>query len=132
VDPSRLTDATAANGDGAQLTLALRGVSKALQQQATVLQFAVENPPPTLAVGQPVTVLAKSGAPVTGIVMPRDAVVRGGNGEAVVWRHTDPERFEARPVRTEPFDAARVVVRAGLTEGERIVIRGAELINQIR
>jgi hypothetical protein len=35
-------------------------------------------------------------------------------------------------VRTEPFDAARVVIRAGLGEGERIVVRGAELINQVR
>ena len=76
--------------------------------------------------------VAKSGAPVTGLVLPRDAVVRGGSGEAVVWRHAEPERFEARPVRTEPFDAARLVVSAGLGEGERVVTRGAELINQIR
>jgi hypothetical protein len=59
-------------------------------------------------------------------------VVRGGSGEAVVWRHTDPERFEARPVRTEPFDATRLVIRAGIDAGERIVIRGAETINQVR
>jgi hypothetical protein len=50
----------------------------------------------------------------------------------VVWRHTDPERFEARPVRTEPFDATRLVIRGGVAEGERIVVRGSELINQIR
>ena len=71
-------------------------------------------------------------APVKAIVLPRDAVVRGGGGESLVWRHADAERFEARPVRTEPFDAARVVVRAGIGEGERIVVRGAELINQVR
>lgn len=132
VDPARLTDATAAHGDGPPLKLVFRGVSKALQQQATILQFAIENPPPSLAVGQAVTVIAKTGAPVTGIVMPRDAVVRSGNGEVVVWRHSEPERFEARPVRTEPFDATRLVIRAGVGEDERIVVRGAELINQIR
>ena len=43
-----------------------------------------------------------------------------------------PSASRRRPVRTEPFDATRVVVRAGLAEGERIVTRGAELINQIR
>jgi hypothetical protein len=59
-------------------------------------------------------------------------VVRGGNGEAQVWRHTDPERFDSRPVRTEPFDAMRMIVRAGVAQGERIVVRGAELINQVR
>jgi len=35
-------------------------------------------------------------------------------------------------VRTEPFDATRVLIAAGIGEGERIVVRGAELINQIR
>ncbi len=40
---------------------------------------------------------ARNGASVSGIILPRDAVVRGGNGEALVWRHTDPERFEPSP-----------------------------------
>jgi RND family efflux transporter MFP subunit len=131
-DPSKVSGASAVAADGTPLKLRFQGFSKALQQQATVVQFAIENPPLNLAVGQPVTVTAQNGAAVTGIIMPRDAVVRGGNGEAVVWRHTDAERFEARPVRTEPFDATRLVIRAGVNEGERIVIRGAETINQIR
>jgi RND family efflux transporter MFP subunit len=132
IDPAKVTGASATAVDGTPLKLAFQGFSKTLQQQATVVQFAVENPPGNLSVGAPVTVFAQNGASVRDIIMPRDAVVRGANGEAVVWRHTDPERFEARPVRTEPFDATRLVVRAGVAEGERIVIRGSELINQIR
>lgn len=132
IDPAKVTGASATAVDGTPLKLTFQGFSKALQQQATVVQFAVENPPGNLSVGSPVTVLAQNGASVRDIIMPRDAVVRGANGEAVVWRHTDPERFEARPVRTEPFDATRLVIRAGVAEGERIVIRGSELINQIR
>jgi RND family efflux transporter MFP subunit len=132
VDPSKVTGAGAVAVDGTPLKLTFQGFSKAMQQQATVVQFAVENPPAHLSVGQPVTVVARNGASMTGIIMPRDAVVRGANGEAVVWRHTDPERFEARPVRTEPFDATRLVIRGGVAEGERIVVRGSELINQIR
>jgi membrane fusion protein, heavy metal efflux system len=132
VDPERVTGASAAAANGAQLKLVFEGFSRALQQQATVVHFAIEEPPPGLRVGQPVTVTAQNGSAVKGIILPRTAVVRGGNGEALVWRHTDPERFEARPVRTEPFDATRVVVRAGLADGERIVTRGAELINQVR
>jgi cobalt-zinc-cadmium efflux system membrane fusion protein len=131
-DPARLTGGSAIAADGTPLTLKFQGFSKALQQQATIVQFAVENPPANLAVGQPVTVIAQNGAAMTGIIMPRDAVVRSGNGEQIVWRHTDPERFEARPVRTEPFDAARVMIQAGIGEGERVATRGAELINQIR
>jgi RND family efflux transporter MFP subunit len=132
IDPAKVTGASATAVDGTPLKLTFQGFSKALQQQATVVQFAIENPPGNLSVGAPVTVFAQNGASVRDIIMPRDAVVRGTNGEAVVWRHTDPERFEARPVRTEPFDATRLVIRAGLSEGERIVVRGSELINQIR
>src|SRR2546430_9335273 len=55
------------------------------QHQASIVHFAISEPPPDLSVGQPVTVVAKSGAPITGIVVPRDAVVRSGNGEAIVW-----------------------------------------------
>jgi cobalt-zinc-cadmium efflux system membrane fusion protein len=132
VDPARVTGASAVAVDGTPLKLTFQGFSRALQQQATVMQFALETPPANLAVGQPVTVVARNGAPVSGIIMPRDAVVRGGNGETVVWRFTDPERFEARPVRTEPFDATRLVIRGGVEPGERVVVRGAELINQIR
>jgi hypothetical protein len=57
--------------------------------------------------------------------------VRGGNGETLVWRHSYSETFEARPVRIEPFDATRVLIAAGIGEGDRIVAGGAELINQI-
>ena len=132
VDPAKLTGASAVGADGTVLKLAFKGFSKALQQQATSIQFTVDDPPANLAVGQPVTVIARNGAAVSAIILPREAVVRGGNGEALVWRHTEPERFEAKPVRTEPFDAARLIVRAGVDEGDRVVTRGAELINQIR
>ncbi len=132
IDPAAIASATAVAGDGASLQLAFQGFSKALQQQAALVHFSVENPPPSLKIGQPVRVVAQGGEPTSGIILPRDAVVRAANGDAVVWRHTDPERFEARPVRAEAFDATRVVVRGGLQPGERVVVRGAGLINQVR
>ncbi|BAQ46035.1 efflux RND transporter periplasmic adaptor subunit [Methylobacterium aquaticum] len=131
-DASTGTGATALTVDGATLRLEPKGVSRALQQQATVLQFAVVDPPGNLRVGQPVTVLTATGTSAAGIVLPRNAIVRGTGGEAMVWRHAAPERFEPRQVRVEPVDATRVVVRAGVKEGERVVVRGADLINQIR
>jgi membrane fusion protein, heavy metal efflux system len=132
VDATSLADATAVATGGQTMPLVFRGFSRALQHHASLVHFAVSQPPPDLSIGQPVTVVAQSGAPVTGIVVPRDAVVRSGNGEAIVWLHVGPERFEPRPVRTQPFDATRVVLSAGVTEGERVVTRGADLINQIR
>jgi hypothetical protein len=57
--------------------------------------------------------------------------VRGANGKAMIWRHTDPERFEALHVRTEAFNhLPRHQQRR--RRGERIVVHGSELINQVR
>jgi cobalt-zinc-cadmium efflux system membrane fusion protein len=132
VDPAKLSQATAVAGDNKTKKLNFEGWSRTLQQQATVLQFAIVDPPPSIRVGQPVTVTAQQDETTTGIVIDRDAVVRGNNGETIVWRHDDPELFEARTVRTQPFDAAHTLIEAGLDTGERIVNRGAEMINQIR
>src|SRR5262245_28537610 len=132
VDPASLADATAVAIGGQAMPLAYRGFSRALQQHASLVHFAIADPPPDLSVGQPVTVMVKSGAPTTGIVIRRDAVARNANGEAIVWLHVEPERFEPRPVRTQPFDAPRLVIAAGISEGDRIVVRGTDLINQVR
>ena len=131
-DPAALKHATAVGPGNVAMKLGFQGWSRTLQQQATVLQFAIAAPPPSARVGQPVTVTAQRAENANGIVVDRDAVVRGGNGETIVWRHVEPEFFEPRPIRTEPFDAVRVLIVAGVAEGERIVVRGAGLINQIR
>jgi cobalt-zinc-cadmium efflux system membrane fusion protein len=131
-DPATLEHATAIGGGNVAMKLSFEGWSRTLQQQATVLHFAISDPTSSLRIGQPVTVTAQRGETTFGVMLDREAIVRGGNGETVAWRHVEPEYFEALPVRTEPFDATHVLVPAGIGEGERIVVRGAELINQIR
>jgi RND family efflux transporter MFP subunit len=131
-DPATLEHATAIGVGNVAMKLSFQGWSRTLQQQATVLNFAISDPTPSLRIGQPVTVTAQRGETTSGLIIDRDALVRGGNGETVAWRHVEPEYFEPRPVRTEPFDATHVLVAAGIGDGERIVVRGAELINQIR
>ena len=59
-------------------------------------------------------------------------MIRGANGEDIVYVHTDPEVFEPRAVRTEPLDATRVLIVAGVASGDRLVTQGAELLNQLR
>ncbi|MCA1471607.1 efflux RND transporter periplasmic adaptor subunit [Bradyrhizobium sp. IC3195] len=124
--------ATAMAPNGQQIALSFVGTSRALRQHASVVQFAIPEPPAGLNIGQPLNVMVQAGAPVSGLVVPRNAVVRSGNGENIVWLHTEPERFEPRPVRVVPVDAARVIVAAGVNEGEHVVVRGTDLINQIR
>ena len=132
LDPESLADATATTTSGQVLSLSFRGFSRTLQQQASIVQFTIPDPPANLSVGQPLTVMAKSGTPVTGLIVPKDAVVRSANGESVVWLSLEPERFEARPVRTRPFDATRMIIAGGGMQDDRGVIRGADFVNQIR
>lgn len=125
-------EATAVASNGQTFALSHLGTSRALRQHASIVHFAIEQSPEGLSIGQPVTVLAQSGKPTTGFIFPRDAIVNNSNGETVVWLHLAAERFEPRPVRTMPLDAARVLIASGLDGSERVVVRGADLINQVR
>jgi RND family efflux transporter MFP subunit len=127
-----LRGATASVRGSAPMRLELQGFGRAVQQGATLAQFRVDAPPPGLSLGQPVTVVAQIADPIRGLLLPRAAVVRAANGEQVVWRHVEPETFAAAPVRVETVDAARVLVVAGLAAGERVVVQGAGLVNQVR
>lgn len=132
IGPNGPGEATAIGHVGPPIALSFLGASRTLRQHASVVHFAIAEPPPGLNIGQPLTVMVQRGTPVTGLIFPRDAVVRSNNGENIVWQHTAPERFEPKPVRIFPLDASRVVVAAGIAEHERIVVRGTDLINQIR
>jgi hypothetical protein len=78
----------------------------------------------------PVTVRLRGAA--AGVALPAEAIVRNGSNEPIVWIKAAPERFEPRRVRTQPLDAARVLVVDGLAGGERVVVDGAPLIGQVR
>ena len=145
VDPTRLwvealsfdaltggQHATARLADGRMLRLAYMGAGLADRSQAVPMHFAVEGAPSELRTGQFVTVLAATDAQQKGLALPRMSVVRGGNGQSIVYEHTAPERFEPREVRVEPLDAGQVLVVSGLAAGKRIVTQGAELLNQVR
>ncbi|MFS2008742.1 efflux RND transporter periplasmic adaptor subunit [Azospirillum sp. CT11-132] len=147
VDPSRLMveavafdprvanaikAATATTADGTSLSLELLGSSLALRQQAIPLLFRITNPPAGLGVGQPVRLVAQVQGTASGIVLPRHSVVRSAGGQPIVWQHESPQRFVARPVRTQPVDGGTVLVLAGIEPEARIVTDGAGLLNQVR
>jgi len=64
-----------------------------------------------------------------GIVLPAEAIVRESGD--MVWVKTSPLTYAPRPVRTQPAGDG-VLVEAGLAAGERVVVRGASLIAQVR
>lgn len=132
INPQDIRAATAKLPDGQVVNLRLVGRSRSLQQQSTLLQFEIENPPAALDIGTPVSVIAETGRTVTSIVLPRASVTQAPNGQSVVFQHREAELFVPRPVRTESLDAERVLIMGGIEPGERIVVRSAPLINQVR
>lgn len=132
VDIARLGAAQAKAHDHASVALKLIGANPALAQHAKVLRFEVTGAAEQFRLGRNVSVLVEVGDPVTGIVLPRSAVVQAPNGQHVVFRHAEPERFEPKAVKFLEIDATRAMVTAGVEPGEKIAVEAATLINQIR
>lgn len=145
IDPAKLwvettlfTDATPAgaasvtDAEGKSIPLSLIGAGFAEDGQGQPVLFRVDDPTGRLQVGERVTVYAETVDVTTGIGVPRDAVIRGANGENVVFVHVAPEIFEPRAVRSMPLDGESVIIVAGLSAGDRVVTQGAELLNQLR
>ena len=125
-------EAVAVFSDGVTIDLAYQGTGLADQGQAVPVRFSVVEEATGLRAGQLLRVIAATPAELEGIVVPRDAVLRGANGQLVVYVKTNAERFVQREVRVEPLDGDTVLVVAGLEVGLRVVAEGAELLNQIR
>ena len=120
--------------DGIELTLV--GAGRSLVNGAIPILFRANatqgNTSVPLAVGQPVTVLARLNTKIKGIVLPSEAVVRNPNNEAIVWIKSGAERFIAQPVQYQALNAREVIVIKGLADENRVVVSGTNLINQIR
>lgn len=148
VDPSRLwveaigvggheaaqpiRDARAIDTAGHALALSFVGAAPALRQQAQPLLFRIEEAHAELAIGAPLKVVLRHEREARGIVLPEGAIVRSGAGLPQVWIKVSAERFEPVGVRVAPLDGENVLVTAGLEPGSRVVVSGAELINQVR
>ncbi|SBT10390.1 conserved exported hypothetical protein [Candidatus Propionivibrio aalborgensis] len=116
-----------------KLPLRLLGLARSLRDQALPLTFTGEGAAlAELAVGQPLKVFVQSRSTVQGISIPTAALMKNPANQSIVWVKTAPERYEPRVVTVEPLDGANVAVTAGLQSGDRVTVRGASLINQIR
>ncbi|MBR1209042.1 efflux RND transporter periplasmic adaptor subunit [Bradyrhizobium sp. JYMT SZCCT0180] len=145
IDPTRLwvearsfdalagvRSATANAGNDRIVTLTYQGSGFADRNQSIPVQFAIQGDLSGLRAGQFVTVLATTNEEKVGLAVPRASLVRNMNGQEVVYEHVTPERFEQHPVRVEPLDGDRVFIATGLAGGKRLVVQGAELLDQVR
>ena len=127
-----LDSASISSAEGTAIPLSLIGAGFAEDGQAQPVHFRIDDAMGGVRVGDRVTVFAETASLTTGIAAPREAVIRGANGEDIVFVHVAPELFEPRPVRTEYLDGGRVIIVAGIAAGDRVVTQGAELLNQFR
>ncbi|MBA2124962.1 hypothetical protein DLM45_01810 [Hyphomicrobium methylovorum] len=127
-----ISNAHAVDPDGHTIKLSYIGRAPSLRQQSLSLQFKVDEIHEGLIIGSAVKVFVEQGEAVEGVVVPSDAVVRGTSGLLQVWVKTGAEVFRPVPVRTLPLDGTRVLVVAGLEDGDRVAVQGAEFINQVR
>lgn len=147
VDPARLWveaigsdihgdgDIVAADGldtEGHVLKLSYVGRAPTLRQQSRPYLFRIDDAHAELSIGAPLKVVVQKSEMAQGFIIPDSAVVRGTNGLPQVWVKVSPERFRAATIRSFQLNGARTLVTAGITEGDRVLITGAELVNQIR
>lgn len=147
IDPSKLqveavtydaalpANIAAANVTIGKQTLALRyqGNSQQLRQQALPLRFSVEGETlAQLAAGTPLQVTVQTRETLQGVAVPAEALARNPSNQTVVWVKTTPEQYAPRVVQYQPLDGERVMITAGLPDGERVVVQATNLINQIR
>ena len=134
-DPALPANIAAASVTIGKQTLALRyqGNSQQLRQQALPLRFSVEGEALTqLAAGSPVQVTVQTRETLQGVAVPAEALARNPSNQTVVWVKTAPEQYAPRVVQYQPLDGERVMITAGLPDGERVVVQATNLINQIR
>jgi len=89
--------------------------------------FAFPSPDPRLRIGQYVEARIYTGEQREALAIPRTAVI-DDTGRDVVFVQRDGEHFERRLVTLGIRDGDWVEVMAGLKPGERIVTRGAYLV----
>jgi len=132
---TRIVAASARIEPGVSIPLTFIGAGRSLREQALPILFRL-NPGkqalPSLAVGQPLTVLAQTEQIVTGYAVPAIAIVRDRNNQDIIWVHVGAERFVPRTVRFVPSDGTTAIVIDGLAKGDRFVVQGASLLNQVR
>lgn len=123
-------------GADEQVLLSFVGGGRSLREQAIPLLFRVEGAMSkggaTLALNQPLKVIAQTRSQIRGVPLPAAAIAKNAANQEIVWVKTGPERFSPRPVRTQALDGSRVAVVAGVDAGERVVVQGTALLNQVR
>lgn len=121
------------HGSGEECCVALSFVSRSvsLTAQAQSLFFRLETDA-AIPLETPITVIVEAEEDEQNLFVPSEAVVRGASGLAVIWVQEAPEKFRPQIVATQTLDGVETIVKTGIEKGERIVVEGANFLEQVR
>jgi len=125
--PIRVSEADAGADGGAPGGLVTIGRMVDPGSRTVDVIYSLSTPDPRLRVGGLVRVNVPAGPDFAGIVIARSAVI-DDDGRDVVYVQVDGEHFERRSVRLGPRQGGSVGVLHGLSENERIVTRGGNVV----
>jgi RND family efflux transporter MFP subunit len=108
----------------------VREVSPAIDaKSATVrVKVAIQDPPAAMALGSAVAGSAKA-KPAAQITLPWTALMASGSQPAVWVVDPATRTVSLKPVTVEGYDAAAVLIKAGIEPGERVVTDGGKLLS---
>ncbi len=89
--------------------------------------YSLRDPDERLRVGAMLRVAVPAGQPWQGVTVPRSALL-DDDGRTVVYVQAEGEAFEERNVRVGVRSGNRVGIASGVSEGERVVTVGANVI----
>jgi len=95
--------------------------------RTTAVRIVLDNPRGRLKPGMYANVTLFGGKGETGVIVPSEAVIRGGQRDYVLVA-LDAGRFEPVAVKTGIENGGQTLIQQGLTGGERVVVSGQFLI----
>ena len=95
-----------------------------------VLRIRVDNPERRLLPGMFVRARVPRGAPVEGVLVPQQAVIRGSDGLPRVWLLDAADKAHLRNVQVGKVKDGEYLVASGLHAGERLVIEGQDRLRE--
>jgi cobalt-zinc-cadmium efflux system membrane fusion protein len=96
-----------------------------------MVRAEVDDPKHELLPGMFATFVILTGAPVNGLAVPLDGVVREGDGTLTVWVTTDRHHFTKRIVHIGLQRDGLDQIVDGIRSGELIVIKGAVFLDSL-
>jgi len=96
-----------------------------------LVRAEIEDPKHELLPGMFAAFVIVTGDPVKAAAMPLDGVVREGDGSMTVWVTTDSHHFTQRTVKLGLQDGGYDQVMDGVSPGERVVVKGAIILDNM-